>query len=92
MKYVNSARFITVRPPRTFSRLMANAAVVATNSVMHAHRHRDDQRVAQLHPEVVEVEVLLLEHDAKLCSVGSLGHRWPEVAESLLEIANSNMW
>jgi hypothetical protein len=26
--------FITVRPPRTFRRLMAKAAVVATNSVI----------------------------------------------------------
>ena len=34
MKYVNSARFITVRPPRTLSLLMAKAAVVATNSVI----------------------------------------------------------
>jgi hypothetical protein len=31
---VNSARFITVRPPRTFSRLMAKAAQVAMNSVI----------------------------------------------------------
>jgi hypothetical protein len=31
---VKSARFITVRPPRTLSRLIANAAVVATNSVI----------------------------------------------------------
>ncbi len=34
MKYVNRARFITVRPPRTFSRLIAKAAVVATNRVI----------------------------------------------------------
>ena len=33
MKYVNSARFMTARPPRTLSRLMANAAPVATISV-----------------------------------------------------------
>ena len=31
---MNSARFITSRPPFTFSRLMANAAPVATNSVI----------------------------------------------------------
>ena len=30
---MNSARFITVRPPRTLSRLIANAAVVAMSSV-----------------------------------------------------------
>ncbi len=34
MKYVNNAMFITVRPPRTLSRLIENAAVVATNSVI----------------------------------------------------------
>ena len=33
MKYVKSARFIMRRPPFTFSRLMANAAPVATTSV-----------------------------------------------------------
>ena len=33
MKYVNSARFSTVRPPRTLSRLMAKAAQVDTISV-----------------------------------------------------------
>ena len=33
MKYVKSAMFITVRPPGTRNRLMAKAAVVATNSV-----------------------------------------------------------
>jgi hypothetical protein len=31
---VKSARFITVRPPRTFSRLIANAAQVATARVI----------------------------------------------------------
>ena len=36
MKQVNSARFITVRPPRTLRRPIANAAEVATNSVMAA--------------------------------------------------------
>ena len=36
MKQVNSARFITVRPPRTLLRPIANAAEVATNSVMAA--------------------------------------------------------
>ena len=34
MKYVKSARFMIVRPPRTRSRLIANAAVVAMNSVI----------------------------------------------------------
>ena len=33
MKYVNSARFIAMRPPLTLSRLIANAAPVATISV-----------------------------------------------------------
>src|SRR5258706_15200804 len=33
MKYVKSAAFITMRPPLTFNRLMANAAQVATASV-----------------------------------------------------------
>ena len=41
MKYVNSARFITVRPPTSLSRLIANAAQVAMNSVSHRHRERD---------------------------------------------------
>ena len=36
MKQVNSARFITVRPPRTLLRPITNAAEVATNSVMAA--------------------------------------------------------
>jgi hypothetical protein len=34
MKYVNSARFITARPPRTLSLLIANAAPVAISRVM----------------------------------------------------------
>ena len=33
MKYVNSARFMIVLPPLTLSRLIANAAKVATSSV-----------------------------------------------------------
>ena len=50
---------MTVRPPRTLRRLMANAAPVATTSVMHAGRHRDDQRVPHLEPEMLEVVMLL---------------------------------
>ena len=39
MKYVNSAQFSTMRPPRALSRLIANAAVVATSSVIAPTEH-----------------------------------------------------
>ena len=64
-----------MRPPRTLSRLIANAAQVATNSVITPTATAMQQRVPDLQPEVVEVEVLLLEHDARsCCSVGLSGH------------------
>jgi YD repeat-containing protein len=45
---------------------MANAAKVATSKGDDAGRHRDHERIAHLPPEMVEVVMLLLEHDGEI--------------------------
>ena len=63
MKYVNRARFITVRPPCTLSRLIANAAAVAISKRQHAGRHGDRRSEFQsCSQKWLEVVVLLAEH------------------------------
>ncbi|MGY3652219.1 hypothetical protein ACVWW2_007510 [Bradyrhizobium sp. LM4.3] len=60
---MNSARFITMRPPGTRSREIENAAAVAMDQCQHADGRRDHQRIPELHVEVAQEVMLLLEHD-----------------------------
>ena len=52
-----------------------------------------NSELPHLQPEVVEVVVLLLEHDARSSAAsGARATAGREVAESLVEIANRNRW
>jgi hypothetical protein len=62
---VNSARFITTRPPRTRNREIAKAADVAITNV-NAPTATADDGVQKLSPEIAQEVMLLVEHDPKI--------------------------
>src|SRR6218665_873913 len=73
MKYVSSARFITMRPPLNCSRLIANAAVVATKSVKAPTVSAISNELPSCRQKRARGEGGLKEEDVKVVQRGVLG-------------------
>ena len=74
---MNSAQLSTHRPPRAFNRLIANAAVVATTSVMTPTATAMSSEIAELQPEMTEEVMLFAKDRAEVAQRRMVG---PELA------------